>query len=170
MSYVGFKCNSRHTFLDIIDMIYCSKEIIKARVVGTPPFWPAPPPLRVQIPSLTTCRSTTGTIQSLIFGARFVQLLYCWKNQIEFTHDMQGPAHGDAAFSHATKFLHVAYPAKTHFHLLHIKGPSKCPQVDKLHPASITRTLTAIAGCSLNFRKMLCRRCSQCDGDNWKFS
>jgi hypothetical protein len=45
--------------------------------------------------------------------------------------------------------LHVALCLQRYWLSLHIAGPSQCPLVDKPHPASVPRTLPAVARRSL---------------------
>ena len=53
------------------------------QVVGAPPFWPAPPRNRRLALSLTPRSYTSGTLQSSIFGRKFILLMHCRENQLE---------------------------------------------------------------------------------------
>jgi hypothetical protein len=55
--------------------------------------------------------------------------------------------YGELACSHGTFLqaaLDVALCLQPPFHSLHIAGPSKCPRVDKPHPASVAGTRPAV--------------------------
>ena len=132
-------------------------------------------------PSLTPCRSTSGTLQCTLLkvGPKFILPWYSHKNQLELTQDMKSRREQASnivlhwihmePFSimvHAVTVLHSAIP----WHLLH--GPFQCQRVDEPHPTSIGAcTWPSVAGsASKEIVQVVWEGSCVAYGYNWQFS
>ncbi len=115
-------------------------------MVCAPPCWPTPPRNRRIAPSFTSCRNTSGTLQSSILNPKFMLLSHCLKNQLELAQDMKSRRE-DAPnmllhwihMEPISIVIHAASRTNISWQWLHITGPSQCPRVDKPHWACSCR-------------------------------